>query len=245
MVPAFNEEKLLRKTINDIIDSAKSAGDIIIDIIIVDDGSSDKTGVIAEQLAKEYQFVRAIHNEKNLGVGESFKRVIKMDLQPKFIFIAGDNDSPKELIIDLFKNSDKADLVFAYYLNREERGKKRNIISLMYQMIYMISFNAFIMYISGPCIYPSALLKSFNIKSKRFTIPVELTVKSLRSGSSFIEIPGYMQTGAKGSSALRLKNLSEVILTYIKLLIEIHITSRSVFNKRPARVKYNYEIFIK
>lgn len=209
------------------------------DIIIVNDGSIDNTAKLADELQKRYGFVRVIHNEKNIGLGESFKKVIKMDLLKKFLFIAGDNDAPRELIIELFKNMDKADLVFTYFINREVRGRFRNFVSNIVQTIYMVSFNIFVMYVSGICIYPTELIKKFKIKSKRFSIPVELSIKSLRSNCTYFEFASYMQRGHEGSSIFKFKNLAEVILTYFKLFIEINITNKNEFSGRAVRNKIN------
>jgi glycosyltransferase involved in cell wall biosynthesis len=70
VVPAYNEERLLessiralRKTLDDIKVTAE--------IIIVDDGSSDRTGPIAEILSRALPGVRVYHQE-NKGIGGAF-----------------------------------------------------------------------------------------------------------------------------------------------------------------------------
>lgn len=237
MIPALNEERHLANTVRDIKQAAKDCGDIKLDIIVVNDGSTDGTQGIADNLAAQHRDVRVVHNKTNIGVGASFQKVIKLpDLLDKFVLVAGDNDMPPDLMRDLFRNCHRADLTFAYFLNREERGVRRNIVSLIYNAIHMIGFSVFIMYISGPCIYPTRLLRTFSIKSARFSIPVELTVKCLRQGSTFIELPGYMQTGVKGSSALSYRNLYDVVLSFFKLFIEIHFTDKESFKKSGVRI---------
>lgn len=238
MVPALNEEKLIKQTIENIRKAAHmQTENLEIDIIIVNDGSTDRTGPIADQIASQYPSVHVLHNHINIGVGNSFKRVLReLELKEKFLFIAGDADMPFDLMVSIFKNAFKADLVFAYFLNREARGKFRNLISLTYQMIYMFTFGVFVMYLSGPCVYPSSLIKKFAIRSNRFSVPTELTVKCLRSGCSFFEIAGYMQTGAKDSKALKWKNLIETVLVYFRLVSEIFVERRRVFKNNPKRV---------
>src|SRR5215510_546138 len=66
--PAYNDEH----TIENIVRSAareigKVTGDF--EILIIDDGSVDDTGRIADRLASEMPFVRAIHHQSNLGYG--------------------------------------------------------------------------------------------------------------------------------------------------------------------------------
>ena len=236
MVPALNEELFLESTVKDIHSAAK-ATDVSVDIVIVDDGSKDHTPEIADRLARENDDVRVIHNEHNMGLGASVRKVLALEgLHDKFVIIAGDNDMPLALIKDMFAAAPSADLVFAYFVNREARGRRRNVISQIYQAINMISYNIFVMYISGPCIYPTALIQTFRIRSQRFSVPVELTVKSLRSGCTFVEVAGFMQTGEKGSSALSWKNLWEVIVKYFQIFWEVHVSEKERFSKSPRRV---------
>ena len=43
------------------------------EIIIIDDGSSDQTGQIADKLSRENSNIRVIHHSQNLGYGEALK----------------------------------------------------------------------------------------------------------------------------------------------------------------------------
>lgn len=54
------------------------------EILIINDGSKDRTAEIADRLAKEYPAVRAIHHEVNKGYGGRFKPDLKTP--PKSLF---------------------------------------------------------------------------------------------------------------------------------------------------------------
>jgi len=62
VVPAYNEEKLISKTINDV-------PDFVDKIIVVDDASKDKTSEITKQEIKLNPKILLINHEKNQGVG--------------------------------------------------------------------------------------------------------------------------------------------------------------------------------
>lgn len=70
--PAYNEEKNIKSTTEDALKVLKNLKLDKYEVIIVDDGSKDKTGVIADELAKKYKEVRVIH-QKNGGYGEALK----------------------------------------------------------------------------------------------------------------------------------------------------------------------------
>jgi len=62
-------------------------------VIIVDDGSPDRSGEIADELAAEYPEIISIHHEKNLGYGSALKSGFKESLDFDWIcFTDGDNE---------------------------------------------------------------------------------------------------------------------------------------------------------
>ena len=237
MIPALNEEANLEATVSSVIRARDQVDGLSLEIIIVNDGSTDQTPQLCEQLAQRHDCIRVIHNHTNKGVGTSLRDALQIATGEKFVIIPGDNDMSYELILSLFQNTRKADLVLCFYLNREMRGRLRNIISALFGLIYMSVFNIFVQYITGPCIYPTSLVRDLKLVSTRFSIPTEITIKLLRKGVTFHEIPGYMQTGLKGSdsSPLSLKNSWEVITTFLRLVYEIKWAKRHEYSKAPIR----------
>lgn len=67
IIPVFNGEIFIKRAIRSVI---KQPNQSLIEIIIIDDGSSDKTGKICDDFAANYNNIIVIHN-KNKGVGES------------------------------------------------------------------------------------------------------------------------------------------------------------------------------
>jgi glycosyltransferase involved in cell wall biosynthesis len=235
MVPALNEEKHI-SNVTKMISDVSIKLDIKIEIIIVNDGSTDNTGNIAENLKSIYSYVSVIHNSTNLGGGDSLRKVIKIATGEKLLIVAGDGDMLAEDLEFMLVNAHKADMVFLYFVNKELRGRFRNILSTLYNTIFVLFFKIYVQYINGPCVLPLDKLKETPLFSKRFSIISEIAVKLLHSGCSYHEIPGYMQQGVDGSSAVSLRNLMEVFVSFIKLVIEIKITSRSKYNKVPHRI---------
>jgi glycosyltransferase involved in cell wall biosynthesis len=70
VVPAYNEEKLLTKTI-------ETTPSLVDYIIIVNDASTDNTAEVANKLAKQHKRVTTLHNETNGGIGFSLMRGFK------------------------------------------------------------------------------------------------------------------------------------------------------------------------
>jgi dolichol-phosphate mannosyltransferase len=93
LIPAFNEEKHLERTV-DAVRAAVGSTVPNLEILIVDDGSSDATADIARKLEKDDPRVRLLVNPVNLGLGASYKRGLYEAVKTHFVYIPGDNSWP-------------------------------------------------------------------------------------------------------------------------------------------------------
>ena len=74
ILPCFNEEAILElnvDTIRTFIESRSSK--YVWEILIINDGSHDTTGIIADELAKQDEHVRVIHHPSNLNLGNALQ----------------------------------------------------------------------------------------------------------------------------------------------------------------------------
>ncbi len=234
MVPALNEQANLEATVDNVLRAGRAAG-LRLDVVIVNDGSTDRTPEMADRLAAEFEPVRVLHHRVNLGLGVSVRELLPLAWGEKFMIVPGDNDMSYELVLAMFENCHTADLVLCFYLNREMRGRVRNALSAAFGVVYMTMFDLFVQYINAPCVYPTRVLQGLHLISTRFTIPPEMTIKTLKQGVTFFEVPGYMQTGARNSSSLNFRSLREVMGTFVRLVWEINWSRRSAYARRPVR----------
>jgi glycosyltransferase involved in cell wall biosynthesis len=74
VIPAFNEEVVLNSTIVELTQAINSLRDRYeFEALIIDDGSSDSTAMIAEQLAQKIAWIRVIHHATNRGLSEALR----------------------------------------------------------------------------------------------------------------------------------------------------------------------------
>jgi len=160
----------------------------------------------------------------------------------KFIFIPGDNDIPSATLDLLIRNSHAADVIMLYFHNDEVRGRARYLLSNLFRIIYTTSFNLYAIYVNGPAIYPTAMLKRLNLNSTRFSIVVEINVKLLRQGVSFIELPSNRQVGMEGSTSASWLSFVETFRVYVQTFAEVYFFESERFSKRPMRRPYTLSI---
>ncbi len=74
MLPAYNEAAILRDHVLVLLGYLETLRrQYRFELIIVNDGSSDQTGAIADQLAAEFDGIRVLHHPRNFGLGQALK----------------------------------------------------------------------------------------------------------------------------------------------------------------------------
>ena len=237
IICAYNEEKYLKDTVQSIYDAMENINfNHDYQIIIVDDGSHDRTFSVATKLKERDQNINIIKNQRNEGYGASLIKGLEDVSQQKFMVIPGDNDLTSQTISSGLSKINSADLVMVFPINIENRSKMRNLISIVFKMIYLIFFNCYVNYINSPAIYPSKVIKKFNLKSKKFSIIAEMTTKALHQNITYIEIPTIFRDSLRKRKTVTISNLIEVVVSFIKLLFEIKLFSKSDFKYKAKRV---------
>ena len=117
--PAHNEEGNVERMCNALrIVLPNVAQDF--EIIIVNDGSNDKTGEIADRLAAQDEKIRVVHHERNMGYGAAIRSGISACKKEYVFFTDGDNQfdvSQLSLFVPLVSQCDG---VIGFRLNRQD-----------------------------------------------------------------------------------------------------------------------------
>jgi glycosyltransferase involved in cell wall biosynthesis len=109
------------------------------EILIIDDGSSDGSQKIADELAKSDPRVRVIHHQGNKGYGQALRTGFASASKDFVIYTDCDEPVDLWLIGDAFARLEGHDMVIGYRLNRWE-GWRRFIYSNVYNMLVRVLF---------------------------------------------------------------------------------------------------------
>jgi NAD(P)-dependent dehydrogenase (short-subunit alcohol dehydrogenase family) len=225
-VAAYNEFENLTPTV-EVVLKALSISVEDFEVIIVNDGSTDGTNRVADELAVKYTQVRALHNSKNMGLGYSYIRGVEESLKGSFVFIPGDNTWPYRSLVELFGNLGKADVITSYTTNPEIRPLGRQIVSSVYTWALNAVFGLHMRYFHGLTIYPLSFLRAHPITTYGFASMAEALLRAVNEGLSFIEVAVPIEERATGSSkALSVKNLVSVLSTLAHLFWELRLSPR-------------------
>ena len=114
IIPIYNGEKYIENCIKSIQNRVSPFHEI--EIILIDDGSTDKSGAICDYLAEKIEYIKVIHQE-NSGVSVARQRGIKEAKFKNIMFVDVDDIIGSDFN---FKIDDKIDLyIFSKYFERD------------------------------------------------------------------------------------------------------------------------------
>lgn len=203
IIPAYNEER----TIGNVIAETELIMDglgLPYEIIVVNDGSTDKTGLIASS-----HKVLVLSNAKNCGKGSALRTALQRASGEIIVTMDSDGEhKPKEipdLIEPLFNGTDI--VAGSRFLGNQGPGTTHlNVIGNLF-------FNAAIMALTGKFVTDSQtgfraikkhVLDMLNLESNGYEIEAEITVKGLRNGFVFKEKPISVERRKYNTSKLQL-----------------------------------------
>lgn len=181
--PAYNDEKNLPKVIYKADRLLKKIAKKY-EIIIVDDCSPDKTGEVADRLAKKLKNIRVIHHKKNRGYGGALKDGFESSKYDYVMCTDGDNQYDVDEFIRGIPLLEKYDLASGYVvLNEKAVTFRRKVQSLLYNLLVALLFFTYLRDINCSMkIYKRKVLDSFKIHSNSAFIDAEMVVKLRRKG---------------------------------------------------------------
>jgi dolichol-phosphate mannosyltransferase len=223
VVACYNEEANLRHTYENIIAATKEASLDDYEVVIVDDGSSDRTGLIADEIASNDATVRVVHHNPNQGFGSSMIRGIEMSRMTYLVVLPGDNEISLPSIKSIMRSVGRADIVLPFTVNMELRTRWRKLVSRAFTMAMNTAFLCDVQYYNGPAVHRVDLLRWIGVDTVGFAFQSIMVTKILRMGFSVCEVPMYIQAKAGyRSSAVRLHNVISVVKSFAKLFFEIY-----------------------
>jgi len=117
--PAYNEEANIKNTVVKAVSTLKKLADKW-EIIVIDDGSKDKTGEIVKQLAKTEKRIRLITHSPNQGYGAAIKTGLYNSKYNFIFFTDADGQFDFKEIAYLLPLITEADIVAGYRINRQD-----------------------------------------------------------------------------------------------------------------------------
>ena len=225
VVPACNEARNLEAAIETVIAAATPFDDF--EVLIVNDGSSDDTGDVAERLAAADPRVRVVHHESNQGFAAAYRSGLARARMQYVTFAPGDNEIAPTSLAEIFASVGKADLVVPYHGTPWKRAFYRRILTWTCVTQINVLFGWHLRYFQGPTVYPTQLARALPRTTRGFFFITEMLVYALAAGYTAVEVPLIHQERAYGrSKAVALSNIVDAERTILRLWWQIRLLGR-------------------
>jgi dolichyl-phosphate beta-glucosyltransferase len=212
VVPAWNEERRLATTVEEVVAAARRHLSNY-EIIIVDDGSTDGTADAARKLAMRFPRVSVVRHETNHGVGAAYYTGLTRANFPYLTLVPGDNAFHESGLDAVFSLVGKVEMVVTYRANPRARTPMRRVLSACCTQAMRV--------VTGKPIRDAHSLYVFPVSQARqvrrntgYGYHIETLSTLLRGGVPFAEVPVQLNPRPDSSSkVMRLGVLARLIAT--------------------------------
>lgn len=223
IMPSLNEAENIEGAIDNVVAAFRKL-EISGEIIVINDGSTDRTGEIVEELFKKYSFLRMIRHDIPKGIGASYWQGIWNSRGEIVTMMPGDGENDAYEILRYLPLMEHVDIIIPFFYNKEARTPSRRLISKTYKAIINLSFGILLNYMNGTVMYRKSILAGTTLRNSGFFFQTELLIKCLKKDYLYAEVPYAIKQRASGTSkALSLKSLIKVISGYISMMITIYL----------------------
>ena len=221
-VPCLNEEERVAPTLRTIQDAMRHFP-YRYEVLIVDDGSSDRTFDVAEEFLRGHpEMSICIHrNARNLGLSRSFVDAAFRGQGTYYRLVCGDNVEPAESMATILNRLGTADIVIPYYPVLPGKSRMRRLISRTFTRLVDLVSGYRLNYYNGCALYRRYHVMRWAPYNYGFGFQADLITRLIDEGASYVEVAvsGFHLTKERGRSAITLRNFVSTGHTLFEILL--------------------------
>jgi glycosyltransferase involved in cell wall biosynthesis len=214
--PAYNDSGTIASMV---IRAVQAAAELTPDyeVIVVNDGSADATAQIADELARRYPHVRAVHHPRNRGYGGALQTGFRSATKDLIFYTDGDAQyDPSELAVLWGKMSADVDLVNGYKISRSDPFH-RIVIGRVYHHVVAILFGLKLRDVDCDFrLMRRSIFDRVRVEKTSGVICLELIKKIQDCGFRIVEVPVHHYHRAFGKS--QFFNMRRIVKTAVDVM---------------------------
>jgi len=199
VVMAYNEAGTLSGVLDE-IDATMRDSAYTYEVIVVDDGSSDGTGQIADEAAQRLPSVNVLHHPTNRGIGEVYRSGFQAATGKYLTFLPADGQFPANIVSSFVPLMSRADLVLGY-LPDVRRSPVAMVLSWTERSLYRAMFGRLPPF-QGIMMFRRAMLEELGVKpgGRGWGVLMEIIVRAKRHQLNIVSVPTSLRARASGKS---------------------------------------------
>jgi len=187
------------------------------DVLIIDDGSTDGTSALADQLAASVPIVRVIHHPVNTGLGGVYRTGWAAATGEFVTFFPADAQFPAAIITQFLGVIGSADFALGYLPDRRD-GPIGRLVSVLERGLYSVLFGKFPRF-QGVFMCRTSVLREIPLRSpggRGWAVVMELILRAHRAGYRLVSVPTTMRPRSVGKS--KVTNLRTIVANTRQML---------------------------
>ncbi|MCM2372578.1 glycosyltransferase [Aporhodopirellula aestuarii] len=210
VLPAWNESEVILTAINEADEALRKITDRF-EIIVVDDGSTDTTASIVEQVSRTNPSVRLMRHSPNQGYGAALRSGFAAAVNDLVAFTDADCQFDLSELDRFVLLSRRYDIVCGYRIDRKDTA-----LRCLYSKVYNQLVRAFLR--TGVRDVDCALkmfhrdvVQNLSISGNGFLVNSELLVQANQQGRSVVEVGVSHRPRTQGSSTVSIRHIPKVL----------------------------------
>ncbi len=186
--PAYYDELNIPKVVAGALRVVEEMGIEEYEIVIVEDGSPDRTGEVADELAARHPKVRVVHHPRNLGYGMALRTGFTEARLDYVFYTDGDNQFDLQELKKFLALLPYTDIVSGFR-TKKQYSTYRKFTSFVYNLILRIALD--IQDRDVDCafkLYPTELFRRIDLESRDAFIDAEIAIKARMLGYRSTEV---------------------------------------------------------
>ncbi len=222
--PFYNEAENIERTVSEALAFLPEISDDY-ELILVNDGSSDRTGELADKLAAEHPFLRACHHEVNRGYGAALRTGFSAASKELVFYTDGDGQFDIRQLALLLEHIETHDIVSGCRVNRQDSPfRKINAFCWSKLVTRLLGFRCRDVD-SGFKLYRREIFDHIELKSTGALIDAEVLGRAVCAGYTLTEVPVRHRPRLAGTqTGANLKVIGRAFKELLKLRKEIRRT---------------------
>jgi nucleoside-diphosphate-sugar epimerase len=206
VMPCYNEESGVENTIRRVVQAFEDSGHLL-ELVTVDNGSTDGTGQILRRIAAQRPWVICHRVEKNQGYAHGVMETFPLCTADWVGTVHADDQVDAEDIVRLYEAAAASDGRVLAKVRRRFRmdGPLRKIVSIAYNLVFRSfwpSINS--IDINGnPKILPRRALEAMRLHSRGWCLDPEMLINANAMGLSVLEFNVFARMRSSGTSHVK------------------------------------------
>ncbi len=235
-VAALNEEHDLKQAVDIVVRSVERHFETY-EVLVFNDGSTDRTGEIADALAAQYLHVRAIHHDQPKCLGGVIRSGLEQARMNYFMWVDGKGATTEAALDRIFSLRGQADLVVPYPCNQHLRSWPRRVVSRAFVTLLNLLFQLNLPYYTHVVLCRTQLARRFAIRTNSYAYQAEALIKMIRSGCSYVSVAveDRYDFDDRRTKAFRWNNVVRVARFLMQTFWNVHLTGDGRRAKRGVK----------